>query len=57
MAASLMNLVIDQLRRAVLLRDGAGLTVVEATAGFPLWKLLWEARPMCQSWRKITPPF
>jgi len=28
-----------------------------ATAGLPPWKLLWEARPVCQSWRKITPPF
>ena len=25
-----------------------------ATAGLPPWKLLWEARPVCQSWRKIT---
>ena len=26
------------------------------TGGLPPWKSLCEARPMCQSWRKMRPP-
>ena len=27
-------------------------TAEGATASLPLWKLLWEARPVCQSWKE-----